>query len=448
MVEHAARRTPASRALRLRLSPGSLRLLLTAVTAAAVVGALQSFVLAPLTGHFTGAFEDFGVYLDGGRAANAGTSPYAGFDGGTITMSGFDYPPLDAWLFRPLALLPYHVAQMVWLWVGLACAVGGSVIVARAVLPRTWPSVRLGISAALLFAPATYNLWHGQVNPLIFLLLALAMRSWVRGEQGRCGTLLGIAAAVKLAPLVLVVMLLRRRWWRGAAAMAATMLAASLAGVLLIGSGATRTFLTTVFPALNRDNGWVYNQTWNGVVSRLADHAVFAWATPSTVIHLVALLLGAAGLLWAARSVRPGERPGEVRGAEFGAGIAAMLLCGSVAWIPHDIHLLIPLFAALGLVAVHGRRAAGSVRVGLIAAVLALAVLTPLLIAGSSMPSLLAASHGRWWWFQLQLWSAPALAAAVLLASLGGWAARAGHERLPGAAGAPPGAPRTLVGSA
>ncbi|HEV7467792.1 MAG TPA: hypothetical protein VGP96_15940, partial [Candidatus Dormibacteraeota bacterium] len=58
MVEHAARGTAASRALRLRLSPGSLRLLLTAVTAAAVVGALQSFVLAPLTGRFTGEFED------------------------------------------------------------------------------------------------------------------------------------------------------------------------------------------------------------------------------------------------------------------------------------------------------------------------------------------------------------------------------------------------------
>src|ERR1700730_11743761 len=115
MGEHAAARTAASRALRLRLSPGSRRLLLTAVTAAAVVSALQSFVLAPLTGHFTGEFEDFTVYLDGGRAANAGTSPYAAFDAGTITLSGFDSPPLDAWLFRPLALLPYHIAQMVWL---------------------------------------------------------------------------------------------------------------------------------------------------------------------------------------------------------------------------------------------------------------------------------------------------------------------------------------------
>ncbi|MEA2671740.1 MAG: alpha,2-mannosyltransferase, partial [Chloroflexota bacterium] len=212
IVQNAARRTAASR---LRLSPGSLRLLLTAITVAAVVSALQSFVLAPLTGHFSGAFEDFSAYLDGGRAANAGTSPYAGFNGGTITMSGFDYPPLDAWLFRPLALLPHQIAQMAWLWVGLACTVGGSVLVARALLPRSWPGTRLGISAALLFAPATYNLWHGQANPLILLLLALAMRSWVRGEQGRCGTLLGIAAAVKLAPLVLVVMLLRRRWWRG-----------------------------------------------------------------------------------------------------------------------------------------------------------------------------------------------------------------------------------------
>jgi alpha-1,2-mannosyltransferase len=427
IVEQAARPAAASSLLRLRLSPRSLRLLLTAVTLAAVAGALQSFVVAPLTGHFTGTFEDFNAYLDAGRAANAGTDPYAGFNAATITMSGFDYPPLDAWLFRPLALLPFHIAQALWLWLGLACTVGGAVLVARTLLPRDWPSIRVGVSAALLFAPATYNLWHGQANPLVFLLLALALRSWVRGDQGRCGAVLGVAAAVKLAPLVLLVLLVRRRWWRGVAAMLATAALASVAGVLLVGVGTAHTFLTTVFPTLNRDNGWVYNQSWNAVLSRLVNHSVFASATPSTAIHLGSLLLGAAGLLWAAWAVRPGERPREMRGAEFGAGVAAMLLSGSVAWIAHDVHLLIPIFAALGLVAVHGRRTAPLVRGALAAAVLAVGVLAPLLIAGASMTSLVAASHGRWWWFQLQLWSAPALAAALLVAALGASAVRAGR---------------------
>jgi alpha-1,2-mannosyltransferase len=349
-------------------------------------------------------------------------------------MSGFIYPPVDAWLFRPLALLPHHIAELAWLWLGLACTVGGSVLVARSLLPRTWPSTRLGVSAALLFAPAMDNLWLGQLNPLIFLLLALALRSWVRGEQTRCGTLLGIAAAVKLAPIVLVVLLVRRRWWRGVAAMLGTAALASAAGVLLVGAGAAHTFLFTVFPTLNRDNGWVSNQTWNGVLSRLGNHAVFEWGAPSTAIHLGSVLLGAAGLLWAAWAVRPGERPRELRGAEFGAGVAAMLLSGSVAWISHDIHLLIPLFAALGLVAVHGRRTLLAVRGALVATVLAAGVLAPLLIAGASTPALLAASHGRWWWLELQAWSAPALASALLLAALAAAAVRGSARTLGGSA--------------
>ena len=201
--------------------------------------------------------------------------------------------------------------------------------------------------------------------------------------------------------------------------MVSTAVAASIAGVLLVGTGSVRSFISTVWPTLNRDNGWVYNQTWNGVISRLGDHAVFASAAPSTVVRLGALALGAGGLLWAAWAVRPGARPAEVRGAEFGAGVVAMLLSGSLAWIAHDVHLLIPIFAALGLVAVHGRRTLPAVRVALSSSVLGIAVLVPLLIAGTSMASLVAASHSHGWWLQLQLWSIPALAGAGLLVALG-----------------------------
>ena len=425
MVERAAGRTAAYRLRRPPLSAGGVRLLLTAATVAAVVGGLASFVLAPLTGHFTGEFEDFNAYLDAGRAANAGTDPYAGFDTRPITMSGFDYPPLDAWLFRPLAALPHHTAQLLWLWLGLACTAGGSVLVTRSLLPRSWPGIRLGVVAALLFSPATYNLWHGQANPVVFLLLALGLRSWMRGEQVRCGTALGLAAAVKLAPVVLVVLLLRRRWWRGLAAMLGTAAVTSLTGVALVGAGSARAFLATVLPALTRDNGWIYNQTWNGVLSRLADHSVFAWAPPSTPIRLGALALGATGLLWAGWAVRPGEEAPELRGAEFGAGVAAMLLCGSVAWYPHQIHLLIPLVAALGLVAARGRRAVPAVHASLVATVAGVAVIAPLLIARASMPALVAASHDRWWWVELQLWSIPAVCCALLLATLAAAARRA-----------------------
>ena len=74
----------------------------------------------------------------------------------------------------------------------------------------------------MAFAPATYNYWHGQINPLIFLLLALAYRAYTRDREIVTGLLVGLAAGIKIAPVVLVLLLLRRHWWRGTAALLAT----------------------------------------------------------------------------------------------------------------------------------------------------------------------------------------------------------------------------------
>lgn len=426
--------SPTAWSARLRLSRRSLNALLTVVTVAATAAALRSFVLAPLTGHLTGTYDDFQVYVDAGRAAGSGGNPYTGFSAATVVLHGFIYPPIVAWLVRPLALLPHWTAEVVWLWLGLGCIVAGSVIAARTLLPRSWPAVRLGLCAAFLFVPATYNLWLGQANPIIFLMLALALRSWVRGEELRCGALLGVAAAIKVAPVVLIVLLVRRRWWRGVSAMAGAAGAMTLAGVVLLGPGVTATFLRTVLPALNRDNGWVDNQTWNGILSRLAEHATFTPAATSWAIHLGALVFGAAGLLGVAWAVGPGARPAEVRGAEFAAGIVAMLLAGSIAWISHDLHLLIPLFAGLGLLAARRGRGSRGLVVALGAATLGVGVLAPMLLEGSTTPGLLAASRTSGWWLELQLWSIPALTSAALLVAL------AAAVRRP--------APRTLAGSA
>jgi alpha-1,2-mannosyltransferase len=433
-VEHAARGSAATRLGAFRLSPRSLGLLLTVVTVVATVSALHAYVLAPLTGHLPGTFEDFSDYLGAAHAAGAGSDPYSGFSASAIVYHGFAYPPIAAWLLRPLALLPHRAAEVLWLWLGLASMVAGSVITARTLRPRSWPAVRLGLCAALLFVPATYNLSLGQANPVIFLLLALALRSWVRGDQGWCGSFLGVAAAIKIAPAALILLLLRRHWWRGAAVMAGVTGGMTLAGVVLLGPGATGKFVHSVLPALGRDDGWVDNQTWNGILSRLAEHATFAPAAGSMAIHVGALLLAAIGFVGTAWVVRPGERGRDVRGAEFGAGVVAMLLGGSVAWIAHDIHLLIPLFAGLGLVAARRGRPSRALIGALAAATLGTAVLAPALLEGSTTSALIAASRAPGWWLELQVWSVPALTAAALLVAL------AATVRRP--------APRTLVRSA
>lgn len=408
---------PAPRRTGLRIPHG--RLLLHAATAAIVAVSVWLFVVAPLTGHFTGQFEDFRAYIGAARDMAAGHSPYTAFDGNaSVVMTGFDYPPFAAVLVRPLALLSDHAAMTLWLFISLACTVAGAVIVARTALPASWPRVELGLLGALAFSPATYNYWHGQMNPVIFLLLALAFRSWVRGRELSTGVLLGLAAGIKLAPLVLVVVLLRRRWWRGAAAMAGTGLATVGLAALLLGSGVVRGFLSDVLPSLTRETGWIYNQSLGGVLSRVADHSVLLIQPAVAVLHEASLVGGVVLLGLAAWAVRPGRRHPAERGAEFGAAVTAMLLAGSIAWFPHFVHLLIPLGAAAGLVAARGWRAERRLLAAIVAALLVFGMVTPLAISAIDMTLLQSLQGGAAWWPALQAFSLPALSALVLLGVL------------------------------
>jgi alpha-1,2-mannosyltransferase len=392
----------------------NLSLVITAAAIAASVASAYNFVLVPVFGHFAGAFEDFAAYSQAAHAVATGATPYANFDSGTIVMSGFDYPPFAALLLRPLDFLSRRWQEVVWLWLSLGALVAGAVITARALLPAAWPRARIGLVVALTFPPATYNLWHGQMNLVIFLLLAVALSDYLSGRRTRCGAVIGVAASIKLAPILLLVVLARRGWWRAVAAGVGTAAAAVVLAVATLGGTVTHQYITSVLPVLNRDNGWIYNQTWNGVVSRLDQHSVLAADAASLWVHALAtaLSVGTVAALWFA--VRKAHRPRAERGAEFACGIVAMLLVGSIAWYPVYVHLLIALAAAAGLAyerGLHRRALAGWT----VAALVGIGLIGAAVIAAISMESIVGISSGPLWWFFLQACSLPALLAAGLL---------------------------------
>jgi hypothetical protein len=124
-------------------------------------------------------------------------------------------------------------------------------------------------------------------------------------------------------------------------------------------------------------------------------------------------------VLWLAGwATRPGPRTPEERGAEYGLGILAMLLAGGIAWYPHFMHLLIPLFAVLGLVAARGWRAERSVALAAVGAVLVFGIVAPLAISELTMPGLVAVSRTPAWWPLLQLFSLPCASAVWLAVAL------------------------------
>ena len=252
------------------------------------------------------------------------------------------------------------------------------------------------------------------MEPVVLLLLALALLAYLDGRRVRCGVLIGCAASLKLAPLLLVLLLLRRRWWRAGAASLGAVLATTAAGVLALGTGPLVEYVTKVMPALARQNGWLYNQSLSGALNRAAGHAVLTVQPPIPALAVSAVLLSVAvvaATLWLAR---PEHVTRSRRGIEFSCMVMAMLLAGTITWYLHYVLLLIPLLAVAGWLAIV-RPPLPRLLVGaLCACLLAVAVAGPFLADARFVNLLLAQRGTTWWWPLLQLSSLPVLSVALL----------------------------------
>jgi alpha-1,2-mannosyltransferase len=396
-------------------------LVVRAAAIASVIAGVVTFVIAPIRGTFTGEFEDFGAYIAAAHSVVNHTDLYSQFihQPPNVALSGFDYPPVVAFFLQPLAWIPATAAATLWLWLTIVCTAVAAGIAAFALLPRTWPRLEIAALVTFLFSAATYNYWHGQMNPLIFLLLALALHAWVHGHQTRFGVLIGIAASIKLAPILLIVLIVRRRWWRAAAACAITVAVGVAVGVVTLGTATLHEYVTRVLPVLSAQDGWLYNQSISGVVNRLFGHAVLVPQSGSLPISLVtyAVLAAMLGLLFFA--IGPEARNRQVSGAEFAAATLLMLLASTITWYAHYVTAIIIVFAAVGLMALDREWRSRALIASTTAFVVAIALLAPLLIANvTSSTQLIALSHTAWWWWLTQVASLPAICAAAMLVAL------------------------------
>ena len=221
-------------------------------------------VAAGLRGDFTDLF----VYQHGGRGVLDGLEVYESRD--PVTGLPFTYPPFAAVVMVPLALLPAWLAAAL-----LDRRVGGAlaavVVVVRRALDRPAPGwlVALVTAGALALEPVWQNLTFGQVN--VFLMLAVLV-DLVRPERRWSGVLVGIAAGVKLTPLVFVVLLVLvgRRSAAGRAVLA-------FAGTVAIGFVVTPGSAATYWADGLVDAGRVgppalaHNQSVYGALTRLLD---------------------------------------------------------------------------------------------------------------------------------------------------------------------------------
>jgi alpha-1,2-mannosyltransferase len=275
-------------------------------------------------------FVDLEVYRFGGSVLlDDGARLYA--ENEPASDLPFTYPPFAAALFVPFVAVPLPVLVAAW---SAACVLALGLVLDR-VLPPAWAPAAVAAltAAALVVEPVRATLMFGQVN---LLLLALLVPDLLRPDRRYAGVLTGVAAGIKLTPLLFVVFLLLVRR-PTAAARAVGAFAATVALGFVVAPGASTAFWSEVVWDARRpgDVGYASNQSVRGAMTRLAGEQ------PTLVWFLVAGAVTLGMLLVAARAHRRGHR---LLGVSL-AGLA-MLVASPISWNHHWVWA-VPLAVAL-----------------------------------------------------------------------------------------------------
>ncbi|HEX8487860.1 MAG TPA: glycosyltransferase 87 family protein [Propionibacteriaceae bacterium] len=116
----------------------------------------------------------------------------------------FIYPPVAAVLMWPLAFGPYVMWQVIWT---AALVWAQQSVLRRCGIPGGWKLGLLGVAVVLAVEPIRTTLGYGQVNTMLMALVVADLLPDRPGERRRIpqGSLIGLAAAIKLTPALFVV---------------------------------------------------------------------------------------------------------------------------------------------------------------------------------------------------------------------------------------------------
>ena len=296
---------------------------------ALLLAAVLAAYLADLVTHlsYMAAMRDLAVYRDGGLIVRhvppaydpnhgQGSSPLYDWTGQNGVQ--FTYPPFAAVIFAVGSVLSWTVMRWAMTLASLAALALSLWLVFGALGYRDRPAIRLGatlgVSAlALATEPVQQTLGLGQVNLLLMLLVVadLLTGGALKPEGGTRwwhGLGIGIAAGVKLTPLIFIPYLLLIRRYRQAATATAVFAATVALGYAILPRDSGTYWAHGLFLKANRIVflGTRGNQSLRGVLTRLAGNVssgTVPWIAAAVVVAVAGLV--AAALLYRARQPVP-----------------------------------------------------------------------------------------------------------------------------------------------
>jgi alpha-1,2-mannosyltransferase len=290
-----------------------------------------------LTQAYDAYLLDLDVYRDAADVAWQGGDLY----GLRFTGVGLPwlYPPFAILFLTPITWLSDVSAQVVWTAITLA-----SVIVYAVVCVWNFAADRFHTAAvyvatvafALVMEPTESNINFGQINILLAMFLVLDL-SYRTGRLPQ-GMLTGIAAAVKLTPLLIAVYYLVTGRVRAALWTIGTFITCSLIAWVVFPQASWIYWTGTFLESDRVGVAYISNQSINGMLQR-------AVADPA-VARMLWLILG--GLLAVGVLVLAHHLFGTYPHLTDALVLAAILLVSPISWTAHWI-LILPLLLVAAL---------------------------------------------------------------------------------------------------
>jgi alpha-1,2-mannosyltransferase len=250
----------------------------------------------------------------------------------------FTYPPVAAVFFLPLVALPLW---LVWGVMAAGCALALGVVVRtslRSVLRREPQPWLANLVTALAFG--LQAVWStiglGQVNLLLMALIAVDVLALV-GTR-RSGILIGIAASIKLTPLIFIPHLLLTGRKADALRATLTFVALQTFAWVVLPSDSVRYWTSAILDGNGNRTYEAANQSINGLVQRVTGEA------PSALT--VSLILGAACLALMLALVRRLHLANQPLAAMLVTAFCGLLV-SPVTWTHHWVWV-VPLCVLLG----------------------------------------------------------------------------------------------------
>ncbi len=296
---------------------------------------------------------DFDVYLMGAKQVLTGHL-YTSYL--SSPREPFTYPPISALLFLPFTAVSRVASQVIWAALSTILLTAFLYFSLRAVRPD-WQRPHLVLTSliltfpAMLLNPVNMTFGFGQINILLALLVLVDLTTTpvLRSHSIPRGIMTGVAAALKLTPLIFVPFLFATKQIRAGWVALSTF---SVCGVvmMLVAPAESWSYWTRYIFDAHRVGGITYisNQSLRSTIYRFSHGHV----SEGVVVSLV-LLIGITGFsaaVWAYRSSSP----------ILGILLCAVtgLLVSPITWA-HHLVWIVPIILWLALA--HDRPAFGRV---------------------------------------------------------------------------------------